>query len=122
VGFFEEEVAFYLVMEHMYGGDLFNGMISQTKYTKHNVRILARALLEAVMYIHEQQVAHCDLKLLNIMLQSDDDQVLVSELPTLALPVMLIRNNPSQCGAEVSTVVVWCVCCVRPVNLIVCEF
>jgi len=75
VEFFEEEDAFYLVTERMYGGDLFDRMIRQTKYTERDARVLARALLEAVAYMHEQRVAHRDLKPQNIMLQSDDDQV-----------------------------------------------
>jgi len=91
---FEEEDSFYLFMECMYRGDLCDHMIHQTKHTKHDAHVLAQTLLEVVAYLHEQQIAHCDLKLQNIMLQSDDDLMYwILKLLTLALPVMFICHG-----------------------------
>lgn len=67
--FFEEENAFYLVMELMEGGDVFDRILSLKHYTEKDARDLVRFLLETVSFIHSRGVAHRDLKPQNILLK-----------------------------------------------------
>ena len=67
--FFEEDDAFYLVMELMNGGDVFDRILSLSKYTEKDARDLVRFLLETVFYIHSKGVAHRDLKPQNLLLK-----------------------------------------------------
>lgn len=70
VDFFEEENYFYIVMELMAGGDVFDRIIETNNYTEKDARDLAKVLLEAVDYMHRHQVAHRDIKPQNIFLES----------------------------------------------------
>ena len=67
--FFEEEDAFYLVMELMDGGDVFDRILSLQRYTEKDARDLVRFLLETVNYIHSKGIAHRDLKPQNLLLK-----------------------------------------------------
>jgi serine/threonine protein kinase len=53
VDFFEEEEYFYIVMELMAGGDVFDRIIKMNHYTEKDARELAKVLLEAVDYMHK---------------------------------------------------------------------
>lgn len=64
--FLEESTNFYLVMELMGGGDLFERIVTKEMYTEKDARELAKALLSAVDYIHSRGVAHRDLKPQNL--------------------------------------------------------
>lgn len=71
--FYEEPDAFYLVMEYMEGGDVFDQIVARTHYTERNARDLISRLLKAVHSIHETGIAQRDLKPQNLMLLSRDD-------------------------------------------------
>jgi serine/threonine protein kinase len=73
VDFFEEGTHLYLVMERMAGGDVFDRILKRKHYTEKDARDFARILLEGVAHIHEQGIAHRDLKPQNLLLSSTDD-------------------------------------------------
>lgn len=68
VDFFEESDKYYIVMELMAGGDVFDRIIDMNQYTEADARDLAKLLLEAVQYMHKAGVAHRDLKPQNLLL------------------------------------------------------
>jgi serine/threonine protein kinase len=69
VDFFEEPDYYFIVMELMAGGDLFDRIVDMNQYTEKDARDLAKILLEAVDYMHSSGVAHLDLKPQNLLLQ-----------------------------------------------------
>ena len=77
VDFFDEADFFYLVMELMEGGDVFDRIIQMKQYTEKDARDLARILLEGVQHLHAQGVAHRDLKPQNLLLKSKDDNATI---------------------------------------------
>ena len=69
VDFFEETDYFFLVMDYMTGGDVFDRIVDKNQYTEKDARDLVRILLEAVEFMHEHGVAHRDLKPQNLLLR-----------------------------------------------------
>jgi calcium/calmodulin-dependent protein kinase I len=60
--FYEEEDYFYIVMEYYAGGDVFDRIVKLVHYTEYDARALAIVLLKAVGSIHENGIAHRDIK------------------------------------------------------------
>lgn len=60
--FYEEKDFFYMVMDYMRGGDLFDRLLHKSKYTEEDARHLTKQLLKATRCIHEAGVAHRDMK------------------------------------------------------------
>jgi len=73
VDFFEEDDFYYIVMELMAGGDVFDRIIDLHNYTEKDARDLAKILLVAVDCMHKSGVVHRDIKPQNIFLESKDD-------------------------------------------------
>jgi len=73
VDFYEEKDYFYLVMDYMTGGDVFDRVVGMDHYTEKDARNLVQILLKAVKFMHEKGVAHRDLKPQNLLLKSKDN-------------------------------------------------
>ena len=58
-----------LVMECMDGGNLCNWFKSKPRYCVNEVRELTRGLLRSIVYIHQRDIIHRDIKLDNILLK-----------------------------------------------------
>lgn len=71
--FFTEPSTYYLVMERMRGGELFDRIVAKAYYNEKEARDTCKILLEAVAHCHNHSVAHRDLKPENLLLLSEDD-------------------------------------------------
>lgn len=80
VDFYEEKDYFFLVMDYMTGGDVFDRIVEKNHYTEKDARDLVKILLKAVKFMHDHGVAHRDLKPQNLLLK-------VSRLAELARQV-----------------------------------
>jgi len=70
--FFEEPSCFYLVMEEMHGGELFDRIITKETYSEGEARDFCKSLLEGVGFMHSRGVAHRDLKPENLLLANHE--------------------------------------------------
>ena len=73
LGFYDEEEMYYLVMEYMEGGELFDRIVKKTFYSEKEARDLVYILLSTIHYCHRHNVVHRDLKPENLLLSSLDD-------------------------------------------------
>lgn len=73
--FFEEEEQFYLVLEYLDGGELFDRLLEKAVYTEGEARDVFSVLLTALKYCHDSGVVHRDVKPENILLTSRTDDV-----------------------------------------------
>lgn len=71
--FFTEPSTYYLVMERMRGGELFDRIVAKAYYNEKEARDTCKIVLDAVGYCHKNHVAHRDLKPENLLLLSDTD-------------------------------------------------
>eukprot|EP00981_Chlorochromonas_danica_P002116 scaffold424_cov165-Ochromonas_danica.AAC.16 len=71
--FFEERDYFYVIMELITGGELFDRIVKKVFYAEKDARDLAFTLLKAIKYLHDQNIVHRDLKPENLLLTSDDN-------------------------------------------------
>ncbi|KAL7561933.1 hypothetical protein ACA910_005091 [Epithemia clementina (nom. ined.)] len=97
--FFEEPSTYYLVMERMRGGELFDRIVAKAYYNEKEARDTCKILLEAVWYMHDNHVAHRDLKPENLLLlsENDDSAVKIADFG-FAKKVFQKNSLTTQCG------------------------
>eukprot|EP00752_Nemacystus_decipiens_P004111 g3761.t1 len=71
--FYEEKHFYYLVMEILNGGELFDRIVLKQYYNEKEARDVLEVLFNAIKYCHDRDIAHRDLKPENLLLVSDED-------------------------------------------------
>ncbi|KAJ3170671.1 hypothetical protein HDU88_008573 [Geranomyces variabilis] len=80
------------VLEHASGGDFYDAITKEKKFPEHIARDVMRQLFQALQYLHERNVAHCNLKLENIFLRTprkSDKDFFDVQISDFVLPRML---------------------------------
>jgi serine/threonine protein kinase len=84
----------------MEGGDLFDSIGQMKKYNEDIARNVICDVLQALSYMHGQNVVHCDLKSKNLLLKRQDDacpQVVIGDFG-FASRVYWPKSLTRQCG------------------------
>lgn len=63
---------FYIVMEWVHGGELFDKIVTAGRFSERDAREYVRSLLLALEYCHSRKVAHRDIKPENLLVASLD--------------------------------------------------
>eukprot|EP01038_Epipyxis_sp_PR26KG_P008076 gene8076-10939_t len=71
--FFEEPKFYYVVLEFVGGGELFDRIVKKTTYTEKEARDLVITLLGTLNYLHDNNIIHRDLKPENLLLNTKED-------------------------------------------------
>ena len=66
---YEEVNQYYLVMEIVEGGELFDRIVSKEYYSEKEARDCIRIVCDALVYCHSRHVVHRDLKPENLLLK-----------------------------------------------------
>lgn len=69
---FEDQTKLYLVMEKCSGGELFDRIQIKGKYSEQDAAKVLRDLAEGIEAMHNQKIAHCDLKPDNCLFVTKD--------------------------------------------------
>jgi calcium-dependent protein kinase len=82
--YFEDEKRFYIVTEHIQGGELFDEIIARGKFNEQDAGVLMKQLLSCVAYCHDRDIVHRDLKPENVLLEASKefDQIKVIDFGT----------------------------------------
>lgn len=70
VGFrdwFESRDKFYIVTQLATGGELFDRIVQQGRFTEHDASLVVVQILDAISYLHKKDIVHRDLKPENIL-------------------------------------------------------
>mmetsp|Transcript_7741 Transcript_7741/g.8449 ORF Transcript_7741/g.8449 Transcript_7741/m.8449 type:complete len:383 (-) Transcript_7741:100-1248(-) len=96
--FFEEEKYFYVILEYLDGGELFDRIVKKTFYNEKEARDLVQTLLLALKYLHHKNIVHRDLKPENLLMATQNDDANV-KLADFGFAVIAEGNTvTSQCG------------------------
>ncbi|KAF6717754.1 Serine/threonine-protein kinase Chk2, partial [Oryzias melastigma] len=75
--FYQTEDSYFIVLEMMEGGELFNKVKSQQQLKESVAKLYFYQMLCAVHYLHSNGIIHRDLKPENILLSSSEDVCLI---------------------------------------------
>ena len=68
---FQSQLRLYFIMPFVKGGELYKVFQKQKRFTEEIVKFYAAQIAMAIGYLHQQGIAHRDLKLENILIDSD---------------------------------------------------
>ncbi|XP_030647604.1 serine/threonine-protein kinase Chk2 [Chanos chanos] len=75
--FFQTDESYYIVLEYMKGGELFNRVKAKKQLAEPIAKLYFYQMLKAVEYLHSNGIIHRDLKPENVLLESDEDECLI---------------------------------------------
>ena len=70
--FFEEDGKAYLILEHISGGNLFKYMGRNRRLQKNFIKTIFSDVIDAINYLHNNEIILRDLKPENILLDSSN--------------------------------------------------
>ncbi|XP_005814355.1 calcium/calmodulin-dependent protein kinase type 1 [Xiphophorus maculatus] len=79
--FYESRTHYYLVMQLVSGGELFDRILDKGVYTEKDASKVIKQVLEAVSYLHKNSIVHRDLKPENLLYYNMDEnaKIMVSD-------------------------------------------
>ncbi|XP_041083427.1 calcium/calmodulin-dependent protein kinase type 1D-like isoform X3 [Polyodon spathula] len=79
--FYESQTHYYLAMQLVSGGELFDRILERGVYTEKDASLVIRQVLGAVSYLHRNGVVHRDLKPENLLYYSPDEnsKIMISD-------------------------------------------
>eukprot|EP01041_Mallomonas_annulata_P005571 gene5571-11212_t len=99
---YDSKSQMFIVMEVMYGGELFDRIVHKEHYTEQEAKQAFKHIIAAVGYCHDMDVVHRDLKPENLLYDSVADNA-VLKLADFGLAQLLKPNEMmySTCGTPV---------------------
>ncbi|CAB1330056.1 unnamed protein product, partial [Coregonus sp. 'balchen'] len=79
--FYESRSHFYLVMQLVAGGELFDRILDRGMYSEKDASRVIQQVLQAVQYLHQNGIVHRDLKPENLLYYSQDEnsKIMISD-------------------------------------------
>ncbi|XP_056293031.1 calcium/calmodulin-dependent protein kinase IGa [Pseudoliparis swirei] len=79
--FYESRTHYYLVLQLVSGGELFDRIVDKGAYTEKDASTVIKQVLEAVSYLHQNSIVHRDLKPENLLYYNTEEnaKIMVSD-------------------------------------------
>uniref|UniRef100_A0A8C2ILZ3 non-specific serine/threonine protein kinase n=1 Tax=Cyprinus carpio TaxID=7962 RepID=A0A8C2ILZ3_CYPCA len=88
----------YLLMELVTGGDLFDAITQNGRFTEPSAACMIRDISQALEYIHSKSIAHRDIKPENLLVQRDGSGCLNLKLADFGLAMVVTEPVFTVCG------------------------
>jgi serine/threonine protein kinase len=96
-----DDLAYYLVTLHVSNGTLLQHMNHSHAFTEHDARHIFAQVFDGVRYLHDvQQIAHLDLKLENIMIDSRSEVKIIDFGQARPFDVLARMAVGIRCGSR----------------------
>ncbi|KAG0329972.1 hypothetical protein BGZ99_009416 [Dissophora globulifera] len=91
---FESRDKYYLVFDLASGGELFDRICDQGRFTENNAATIMKEVIQAIEYLHSKNVVHRDLKPENLLYKDDtpDSKLMIVDFG-YAAPEVLLRKG-----------------------------
>lgn len=102
VGCYEDDTYVHIVTEKYTGGELFDKIVDNTTnygcLEEHEAAKIIKSLIEAVGYLHENDIVHRDIKPENVLFESDEEGCSSVKLIDFGLSRRHGLNDRSMCN------------------------
>ena len=105
---YESETHIYLIMDLVTGGELFDRIVERGFYSEKDAALVVSQLLQAIEYLHENDITHRDLKPENLLYENEkEDSPLkladfgLSKMLTESTNMQTVCGTPGYCAPEV---------------------
>lgn len=82
--YFEDDKRFYIVQDHIEGGELFDEIIERGKFSEKDAATVMKQMISCINHCHSHNIMHRDLKPENVLLEKSKnfDQIKVIDFGT----------------------------------------
>ncbi|KAJ3445715.1 serine/threonine-protein kinase dclk3 [Anaeramoeba flamelloides] len=96
---FDTPKKIFIVMEYVSGGELFQKLQQDEKFSEKQTSKIIKMILLALQYLHKNQIVHRDLKPENILYTEENDEIIV-KLTDFGLSKMISKEDmlTTACG------------------------
>jgi serine/threonine protein kinase len=96
-----DDLAYYLITDHVSNGTLLQHMNYSHAFPEHDARQIFAQLFDGIRYLHDvQQVAHLDLKLENVMIDSRSQVKIIDFGQARSFDALGRLRVPIRCGSR----------------------
>ena len=79
------EKYFFLIMELMTGGELFDQILTKEKFSEQEARDIVAPIFDALIYCHQMGIVHRDVKPENLLFSSKDPATAIIKVSDFGL-------------------------------------
>ena len=98
IEFMETTAEFYIVLEFVQGGDLFDAIAEQTKFEESDAAVIIHDLSSALGYLHDMNIVHRDIKPENLLMDRKKDGSFSVKLCDFGLAMEVLEPIYDVCG------------------------